>query len=151
MSRATAAQTPSTTDLAYAAGVVDGEGCIHIAKTARPGRPNPSYRLALSISQNHIGLLERVARTLQVPRRIYALKRTVKSNRDCYALQICDQHAYASLQALLPYLLRKKAEAEVGIDVYERGRMRVHPGPHGHPPEIWDLRERAYRKLQRMK
>jgi hypothetical protein len=142
---------PSLTDVAYAAGVVDGEGCIHVAKTRQRGRPNPTYRLALSITQNHLGLLERVARTLQVPRRIYPLKRTTKTNRDVYSLQISDQHAYAALQTLLPHLLRKRPEAEVGIEVYERGRMRVHPGASGHPPEIWDIREKAYRKLQRMK
>lgn len=38
-----------------------------------------------------------------------------------------------------------------GIDTYERGRMRVHPGQPGHPPEVWAARERGYAKLRRMK
>lgn len=141
----------SLLDLAYAAGVVDGEGCICIAKTHYPQRRHPTYRLMLSLSQNHLGLLERVAQVLEVPRRIYPIKRTVRMNRDAYQLHISDQHAYAALRALRPYLVRKGPEADVGIDVYDRGRMNVHPGGTGHPPEVWDVREWGYRKLQRMK
>ncbi len=151
MPRISNSTEPSSTDIAYAAGVVDGEGCIHIAKTQLRGRQHPSYRLALSITQNHRGLLERVARTLRVPDRIYLVKRTTATNRDVYTLQISDQHAYGALQTMLPYLTRKGPEAQVGIEVYERGRMRVHPGPAGHPPDVWKIREKAYRKLQRMK
>lgn len=136
---------------AYAAGVVDGEGCIYYSKTTMRGRRNPTYRLGLSIGQNHHGLLVRVARALDVPPRIYPVKRTLGMNRDAEVLQIGDQHALKALQTILPYLTRKKPEAEVAIAGYERGQLRVHPGPQGHAPEIWAIRERCYKKLQRMK
>jgi hypothetical protein len=42
-------------------------------------------------------------------------------------------------------------EAEVAIAAYIEGQMNVHPGPKGHAPEIWTIRERHYRKLQRLK
>jgi hypothetical protein len=138
-------------ELFYAAGIVDGEGCISISKTQYPGRKNPTYRLVLSIGQNHLGLLERVVQALDVPRRIYAVRRTVRMNRDAYQLVISDQDAYAVLRALGCHLSRKGPEAEMAVDVYERGRMNVHPGKAGHPPEIWKIRERGYRKLRRMK
>ncbi|MEI2678551.1 MAG: hypothetical protein V9G29_12240 [Burkholderiaceae bacterium] len=138
-------------EISYAAGIVDGEGCIHISKTQVPGRLHPTYRLVLSIGQNHHGLLVRVARALEVPLRIYSIKRTVSMNRDAEVLSICDQHAHQALRVLLPHLTRKAPEAEVAIDAYERGRFRAHPGARGHEPEVWAIRERSYRKLRRMK
>ena len=136
---------------AYAAGVVDGEGCMYYSKTTMRGRRNPTYRLGLSIGQNHHGLLVRVARALDVPPRIYPVKRTLGMNRDAEVLQIGDQHALKALQTMLPYLTRKKPEAAVAIAGYELGQLRVHPGPQGHAPEVWAIRERCYKKLQKMK
>ena len=152
-SKATKKLTPLAQRIehAYAAGVVDGEGCISFSKTTMRGRRNPTYRLSLSIGQNHHGLLVRVARALDVPPRIYPVKRTLGMNRDAEVLQIGDQHALKALQTMLPYLTRKKPEAAVAIAGYELGQLRAHPGPQGHAPEVWAIRERCYKKLQKMK
>jgi hypothetical protein len=138
-------------ELSYAAGLIDGEGCILISKTQLRGRNHPTYRLVLSITQNHRAVLERVARALDVPQRIYRIKRTLKMNRDAEVLTISDQHAQRALTRLLPHLTRKAPEAAVAIVTYEEGRLNVHPGCAGHPPHIWEVREQGYRKLQRMK
>lgn len=37
------------TDLAWAAGLIDGEGCICIVKENRPGNLSTQYRLRLSV------------------------------------------------------------------------------------------------------
>ena len=138
-------------EVSYSAGVVDGEGCIVFSKTTYAGRKNPAYRLVLSISQNNHALLVRVARALDVPPRIYPIKRTPGMNRDAEVLSIADQDAHRVLMTLLPHLTRKAAEAALAIDAYERGHFRVHPGPRGHAPEVWVFREWCYKKLQRMK
>ena len=130
----------------YAAGVVDGEGCICYSKTTMRGRRNPTYRMGLSIGQNHLGLLVRVARALDVPPRIYPVKRTLGMNRDAEVLQIGGQHALKALQTILPYLTRKQPEAAVAIAGYKLGQLRVHPGPQGHAPETWAIQERCYKK-----
>lgn len=138
-------------EVSFSAGVVDGEGCILFSKTTYPGRKNPSYRLVLSISQNNHKLLVRVARALDVPPRIYPVKRTLGQNRDAEVLSIADQDAHRVLITLLPHLTRKAPEAALAIDAYERGHFRVHPGPKGHAPEVWVFREWCYKKLQKMK
>lgn len=138
-------------ELAWCAGFVDGEGCIHISKTKIQGRKNPTYRLVLSIVQNHIGSLKRVARALGQPDRFYTVKRSVGMNRDAFALNICDQNAHRSLKLLLPYLARKAPEAQVAIEAYEAGQMNIHPGAKGHELAIWEDREWYYKKLRRMK
>lgn len=138
-------------ELSWAAGFADGEACITIAKTQLKDRANPTYRLVLTLNQNHPGSLVRFADAVGVHPRLYPVKRTLKMNRDAYVLNICDQHAVRVLTALLPFLERKAAEAEVALTAYEEGRLNVHPGPNGHPREVWDIRESYYLKLQRMK
>ena len=138
-------------EVSFSAGVVDGEGCIVFSKTTYAGRKKPAYRLVLSISQNNHALLVRVARALDVPPRIYPIKRTLGMNRDAEVLSIADQDAHRVLITLLPHLTRKAAEAALAIDAYERGHFRVHPGPKGHAPEVWVFREWCYKKLQKMK
>ena len=98
--------TPQLTDLIWTAGFLDGEGCIHLSKQHSKGRKNPTYRVHVSVNQNHRASLVRVAKALQIPDRIYLVKRRAKMNRDVYSLDICDQDAHRALVSLLPYLHR---------------------------------------------
>ena len=44
--------------LAYAAGMLDGDGCIHIARQNKPSaKRGYIFRLVTSVSQNHLGTL----------------------------------------------------------------------------------------------
>ena len=45
-------------DHAWAAGFIDGEGCVRIAKHSAKDRVNPIYNLHLAISQNRRDTLE---------------------------------------------------------------------------------------------
>jgi len=148
---ATSPDLQKLVELAWTAGFVDGEGCIHISKHKLASRRNASYRLVLTVAQNHRGSLERVTKALAVPERIYTVKRSLGMNRDGYVLNVNDQDAHRALRTLLPFLGRKAPEAQVAITAYEDGQLNVHPGPKGHAPEIWKIREAARCKLQRMK
>ena len=140
-----------TIELAWTAGFIDGEGCIHFSKYKYANRQHPTYRLVLTVAQNHRESLVRVAWALGVPERIYTVKRSLSMNRDSYVLHITDQDADRSLLMLLPFLGRKRPEAQVAIAAYQDGQLNIHPGCKGHSPEIWKIREAAYTKLQRMK
>jgi len=140
-----------TVELAWTAGFIDGEGCIYLSRYKNARRAHPTYRLVVTVAQNHLGSLKRVAQALAVPERIYTIKRSLRMNRDGYVLNISDQDADRSLRTLLPYLGRKGPEAQVAIEAYQNGQLSVHPGPNGHSPGIWKIREAAYSKLQRMK
>lgn len=138
-------------ELSYVAGFADGEAFIGFSKTVQPGRKNPTYRLLFSFTQNHLASLQRVARVLEVPPRIYEVKRLAQHNLQIYTLAVGDQDAYAALGLLLPHLDRKQPEAIVAREGYVACRLDVHPGCRGHSEGIWKLRERYYRKLRRMK
>ena len=141
----------STALIAWAGGFADGEACVGLSKQHLTGRKNPTYRLRLEISQNHLGCLAKFASALGINPTIYLVNRTTQHNKQVYTMPVCDAHAYRALGLLLPHLERKRDEALVARQAYIDGQLNVHPGCAGFPPEIWKLRERFYKKLRRMK
>lgn len=137
--------------LAYAAGFIDGEGCIHIAKQQQPRRPRPTYRARLTVAQSHREALERLRDILGAPSYLGKVRRTVQQNRQAYVLVYDGRHAGEVLAKVLPHLFIKAIEAQVLLEYFEVCDVRVHPGPKGHDAGIWKAREYYYKKLQRLK
>ena len=138
-------------DLAYCAGLFDGDGCISISKTHRPDRKNPTYRLCLSLVQNCLMTVKRFQGVIDVLSMLVEPTRTVQQNRQVYDLRYDGKNSLRVLEMLRPYLVRKSAEADVAIQFMLLGKMSVHTGPKGAPPEIWKIREQLYRKLRALK
>ena len=85
--------------LAWAAGFVDGEGCIRIAKRKNPS--NPVYSLEITISQNCIETLEHFKEVLGIDcgrSRIHSATARVKS--DVYYLTyVCVRRTHVDAQS----------------------------------------------------
>ena len=141
----------TTDDLIWAAGFVDGEGCIHLSKTWQPERKHPTYRPRFDIAQNNREVLVELRDIIGEPAGLYANKRLLSHNRQTYTLVYDGNHALRAIAKLRPYLRRKRVEADVLLSYPQRCRMGVHPGPDGYPPEVWVERERIYRKLRKLK
>jgi len=137
--------------LSWAAGFVDGEGCLHLARTRQPGRKNPTYRPRIDVTQNNLEVLEVLREILGEDAGLYTNKRHESENRQTYSLIYDGVHALRVIAKLRPHLRRKHVEADVLLSYPERGWMGVHPGPRGYPPEVWIERERIYRKLRKLK
>lgn len=105
------------TDLAYAAGIIDGEGTILI--THYKERPNrqAGYRVVVEV-----GMCDSA-----VPMWLYAkfggrLKDYERPNikhRRVYRWNNADSKAVEFLRLILPYLKTKKAQAEIAIEYQE--------------------------------
>jgi len=145
--------TPDTDSLtlAWAAGFVDGEGCIHIAKASHPSGRRSSYRLRLTLVQNCLETLWTFQSALGVHGGLHRILRRLEHNKQCYSLSYDGKQAREVIQAVLPYLVRKRAEALAALAFYEEGRVDWHPGRNGCPEELWRIRERFYRKLRSLK
>lgn len=140
--------------LAWCAGMIDGEGCLHIARqtyTSAARRHRPTYVFRLSIGQSDYLALLIMLRVLGGNGRIYPVKRRRGMNKQPYVLVFSGPSAYAALRRVHPHLRVKKAQADMAFEFEREGRINEHRGPQGQLPEIWALRERYYRKLQRMK
>jgi hypothetical protein len=100
-------------DLAWQAGIVDGEGTITIQKQWRDGRPSPAFRAIVNVTNTD----HRIVRPFKTwwgggvhPRHE---KRKEKNWKDSYAWHCPDSQVVTFLKAILPYLRGKKAQANL--------------------------------------
>lgn len=147
-----APRLPPSVSLAYAAGMFDGDGCIHIAKqkksTAKRGH---IFRLVSTLAQNHLATLIDFQELVGVGGRIYQQTRTGSQNKDTYSLVYDGEGAAEVIRRLLPYLLRKLDEANVALLFQDGCEIHRHFGRKGCPESIWKQREAHYRKLRNLK
>ena len=119
--------------LAWAAGFIDGEGCVHITRQRHAGRARCSYRLGVFITQNDKSVLEHLRQVLGIDAPIFALKRASNHKRQCYTLNYTGKRALRLLAVLRDFLHRKRAEAQAALDFWVQGGMDQHFGAKGTP------------------
>lgn len=141
----------SIVNLAWAAGFVDGEGCIHSVEQTYKGRERSCHRIKLTISQNNLEILEDLKEILGEPCFISKIKRTKSTNRQGYQLVYDSKHALNAIKKLQPLLRRKQYEAEIAEKMWVEGKMGQRPGSKGWPPEIYEIRKKWAKKLSRLK
>ena len=99
--------------LAWAAGIIDGEGCIYFNKQkTKAGKP--SFTLKVEVVQ----LDPRMPRKLQElfgGNVKYKAKRQQPHWRPIYVWYLCSQRAADALADILPWLTVKKEQAEIAI------------------------------------
>lgn len=135
----------------WAAGFVDGEACIGIIRQGHKGRSKPTYRVNLSIDQNHLAVLEHLQAGLGGAGRIYKVTRKRQHKRQVYTLVLTGIRALTAIQALRPHLMRKGPEADAVWAFWRQAHGGKRPGRKGWPPEVHALREYFYRQLQSLK
>ncbi|MBU1359765.1 MAG: hypothetical protein KKC79_19385 [Gammaproteobacteria bacterium] len=136
--------------LGWAAGFLDGEGCIRIARRNPGGNANRIYSLEIVITQNCLRTLEHFQSTLGIQSSIYVFPCQGAVRSTVYALTYRCTRARAVLEALHPYLVRKQREAEVGIEFADRATF-ARKGRRRHSPEEIAIREDYYWKLRALK
>ena len=143
--------TPTAGQLGWAAGFVDGEGCVRIARrNPGPGK-NLIYSLELTISQNTRSTLEHfqsIFPDIHGSLRLHDAGAHLR--RPVFALNYRCAQCLALLLLLEPFLVRKKAEAQCGIE-FARDVSFVRRGRTRHPPEQMALRETFFQRMTALK
>ena len=145
------AQYALPVDLAWAAGFLDGEGCITATWQKRPDRPHPNTRIVVQLAQNDLATLQAFQEILGMHGKIYPQKRRAYHSRQCWMLAYWGRHAMEVLRALEPYLRRKRPEALLCLQFEHVGKLSVRSGPKGHSPEIWNARWQFVNDLKALK
>lgn len=104
------------TNLAWAAGFIDGEGCIALCHHNQviKGKSYESYPLRLSVSNTDLRCLERLKGMFGGS--INRANRAARPHhKPCWSWYCQAAKAENALIALLPYLFSKKEQAELGI------------------------------------
>ena len=135
----------------WAAGFLDGEGCIHIARQSYRGKRRDTFRLRVYIVQNTREVLEHFRDGVGIDARLYKVRRTAQHNKQVYTLNFEGKRAMALIALLMPHLIRKREEAQTAWAYWFDGKVGMRSGPKGLPPEIAALRERLYFKLRSLK
>lgn len=136
--------------LEWAAGLLDGDGCISIVRQTYPRRAS-TLRLTVSISQNCRQTLEHFQASVRIPGTLNEMKRRVEHNKQVYVLNYNGPSARALIERLQGCLYRKRHEAAVALEFCELGQISRRFGRAGVPLHLQALRESYYKKLQALK
>lgn len=137
-------------DHAWAAGFIDGEGCVRIAKNVSHGRVNPIYHVEMAISQNRLDTLEHCQKVIGVQSSICRFPDRKSFRRPVLLLTYLCANARDALVLLLPYFVRKQAEARLALEFALRLQLR-RGGRTPHSAEEIAIREEYYRKMKELK
>ena len=138
--------------LAWAAGFVDGEGCIYICKQRfRDPTRKLSYRLGFSIMQNDLEVLEHFRVGMGITEPIYKVKRLPQHSRQVYTLICSGKNALRLITTLLPFLVRKREEAQTAVAYWEDCMGGKRPGGKGWSPQVTADREAKFQKMRSFK
>ena len=138
--------------LCYAAGFLDGEGCIGITKT-RNAQSSCGfyYRLRVTAGQNHLRSLTDFQDFVGISGFLYQVDRSPQARRDQFQLIYDGDKAAELLRALLPFLGRKQSEAIAALEYQHQCEVKRRFGRAGCPADLWKLRESYYKILRSMK
>lgn len=108
-------------DLAYAAGIIDGEGCISIIKNKDPRcRRGFSYRMNVQVGMGYKEIPEWLYKSfggrLNIVKREYATYR-----REISMWGLSAQEALRFLYLISPYLKEKSEQAKIAIE-FQKGK-----------------------------
>lgn len=126
-----------TTDAAYLAGLIDGEGSIH---RARHG--NGAVTVNLRIVNCDQGVLKWAAKMLDGKLYVHpASKAHWKSGWQVWVGQNALERV---LQEILPFMKIKRRQAELALEL---AALPVHTGGRGHPSKTTPARERICQQI----
>lgn len=114
-------------DLAYMAGIIDGEGSICVysffaSPHQRNGKRYLRHSTMLSVSNTSTALMDWIVERFGSKMR--TVKRTRQDWKQAYHWQVGYARAAEILQAVLPYLVIKRRQAELLIEFQELGSFR---------------------------
>jgi hypothetical protein len=105
-------KTVKKTDLAWAAGFIDGDGYIGITRTDKRNRDVPEYYLKLRAGQ-------KFRKPLNHLQALFGCGYVGYSTRPHSEWNVNHHESAKVLRLILPYLIVKKREAELALDFYE--------------------------------
>ena len=142
--------------LAYLAGVIDSDGCIHIerCKDNRINRkPRFQYKVRLQIGVTSMATINWIVENFPLDKEVqfYTVKPTKKYRKPIYLWQLNTKNTLSILKKVLPYLVLKKPRAKIALE-FERTLCEQHEsrkkGCEKQREEKKKLKEILYQKMR---
>jgi hypothetical protein len=137
---------------AYAAGFIDGEGCLAITSRRKPEGRATYYETLMVVSQIDPAPLRELQAafggSIHILHTEYRIR---KAWRPAHRWHLSGTRLRACLQSLRPYLRVKAAQADLMLEFFEvLDRTRVNYGRAGMPDSAETLRRSYYDRLKQM-
>lgn len=133
--------------IAYLAGIIDGEGCIHILKQ-RKGK-FVYYTLFMQVANTDPKLMLWIQEIFGGNVRPRKLCRSNK--RNVWQWVLAARQAEEVLRLVIPFLVVKKDQAELSLQFRDSYVGNRPYGGKGLSPDVQDFRMFCYTELKRMK
>lgn len=145
----------SIDQIAYMAGIVDGEGSIYIGNfSSNPKTGSKYYQTNIEVTNSDKPLIDWIAFIFGGRIYTYTAKQTPKNSRRTYYRWIATGERVTHLtELLLPYLIAKKKQAEIMIKMREtykpkRGVIRGVKGIAVLDQEVLAIRQSYFEQMQ---
>lgn len=142
----------SESEKAYLAGLIDGEGCIHINISTQKGKWK-SHHLVIVVSQaGDIG--KKLLEYWNQKTNVGSVHKTKRPNgwKDCYNWHIGAHQACMLLKEIRPYLMVKHDQADVAVEFRKTKESGAgYNGRAGTPKSLWRRRENLRQQIMGLK
>lgn len=101
------------TDLAWAAGFIDGEGCIYIAES------RGYYKLVISVGNTNRESVDKLKTIFNCGTIIHKKSNPSKNQKEFYIYRSTGNDAYNIIQLIRDYTIIKRLQIDVGIKFQE--------------------------------
>lgn len=128
--------------LAYLAGIIDGEGCIHIGYYFNKSQNISTYHTLIQITSTDIALIKWLEENFGGKTSIYTKAQTPKnSTLKPYTWKITGDNLTHICRLVLPYMISKKDQIEIMLKMRETFHDQHEPkkGQQGIQPMSQDL------------
>ena len=138
-----------TWERGYAAGLIDGEGCIMIRKIQPNEKYNfPSYQLQISMNQIDGDCIDFLYGVFGG--KAYDIKSYQENRLHNYRWELVGDKAMSFLKIILPFLRIKKIQAELGIRFQLNHKKAVNQFVPQKPSDV-ERYEWYYQEMRRLK
>jgi hypothetical protein len=141
-------------EIAYLAGLFDGEGCIHIKKTRRPDTPcGVQYALQTSVRMTNKNAVDKFYNAFGG--HVYPCSKRFPWHKDMWQWIALSSIAQVFLMDTMPYLIVKKDEAKLALEFQvEKKRTVGQKGIKGFARKTTEeikKEEKYYRNMRDLK
>jgi hypothetical protein len=140
--------------IAYLAGIIDGEGSIYIGNfSSNPKTGTLHYQTNMEVTNTDKGLVDWLIKNFGGRVNIYTAKQTPKNSRKAVYRWIASGELLTHLcHLLLPYVIIKKRQCEIMIEMRKTfDRTKVTKGKYGVQPvpqDVLDLRKSYFDEMR---
>ena len=117
----------SKIDYAYAAGIIDGEGCIAITDASPTNKGGQSWKISVEVDATSKKMIDKIVGILGGNCKMLRIRPIMHFAQ--YRWVLYGRKAYEALKKVKPYLTEKKPQADLAIQFYiHQSRCKYYRG-----------------------